>query len=66
MERHVAKMLLEAALSLDKELGSLDTIVSSIADEATRVRFATALGNIMGCVDADFIMPITQEYLDLE
>ena len=66
MDKQIATAILEVVYSLDTELGKLDTLVSQIADEATRARYTHALGDLLGSLTRDFIFPLTDEFPDLD
>lgn len=57
--------MVDAAVSLDKELGNLDTLISRIEDEEERKRYAKALGDLLGSLTRDLLFPIEREYPDL-
>jgi hypothetical protein len=66
LEKVLAKRLLDAALSLDKALGVLDTVISEIPDEPEKRSFAKSLGTIMLDVNEAFIRPVARRYPDLD
>ena len=66
MEKNVATALLNAAVSLNEKLGEMDLIVSSITDPDTKKKYVKALGNIIGGITIDIILPIVGEYPDLD
>ena len=66
MDKQIASAILEIVYSLDTELGKLDTLVSQIADEATRTRYTQALGDLLGSLTKNFIFPLTDEFPDLD
>jgi hypothetical protein len=65
MDREVAISLLDAAISLNKGLGEMDSIVSRMTDLDTKKRYVNALGNIIGDIMSEIISPIVTEYPEL-
>jgi hypothetical protein len=66
MDKELATSILNQAMKINKELGTFDSIVSSIEDEATKKTYAKALGNLIGIVAFYLIAPVVQEYPELE
>jgi len=66
IEKQAAQAILALAYALDQDLGRMDTVISHIADEATRERYSKALGDLIGAIARDFISPITREYPELD
>src|SRR5205823_1601026 len=50
MEKAIAARIMEAALSLGKEINNLDSLVSQLDNAAEKEEFVRALGNIMSIV----------------
>ena len=66
MEKDIAIMVLNAAVSINEKLGEMDLAVSRISDVETKKRCVKALGNIIGGIAFNIISPIIGEYPDLD
>jgi hypothetical protein len=65
MKKDLAALIVDAVVSLDKDLGTLSTLINRIDDEEERKRYAKALGDVMGLLMFDFLLPIEKVYPDL-
>lgn len=65
MKKELAAHIVDAVVSFDKDLGGLDTLIGRIDDPAERKRYAKALGDLMGILMLQFLLPIEAEYPDL-
>jgi hypothetical protein len=65
MDRQLAVGLFEAAMAISRELGNMDTVVSKITDADIKQQYVKALGNLIGGLYADVMVPIINEYPDL-
>jgi hypothetical protein len=66
MNRAHAAQMLKAAINLDRELGAMDAIVSSIEDEQEKKEYVAALGEIMGLIASKFIFRLFREHPELD
>ena len=65
MKKDLAALIVDAVVSLDKDLGTLSTLIGRIDDEEERNRYGKALGDVMGLLFDFFLLPIEREYPDL-
>jgi hypothetical protein len=66
MEKVLATKIMEAALSLGKEIGNLDSLVSQLDNGAEKEEFVQALGNIMSVVTRDVVFRIIRDHPELD
>jgi len=66
VNEEIARRIVEAAVSLDKELGKIDTAIGKISDGQERKEFAKRLGDLIGHVNDWFIRPLVRKYPSLE
>ena len=64
MKKDLAALIVDAVISLDGQIGELDTLISRIDQEEERKRYGKALGDVMGLM-FDFLLPIEREYPEL-
>ena len=64
MKKDLAALIVDAVVSLDGQIGELDTLISRIDEEEERKRYGKALGDVMGLM-FDFLLPIEREYPEL-
>ena len=64
MKKDLAALIVDAVVSLDGQIGELDTLISRIDEEEKRKRYGKALGDLMGLM-FDFLIPIEREYPEL-
>lgn len=58
MDETTARTLLALALSLDRDLGAMLDVVSTIPDPAQRRRFHRAVTDLMGLIARDLVFPL--------
>ena len=66
MQNETAAQILKLALSLEKEVGKLDSEISRLVDPKEREEFVQALGRIMEILTRDFVFRIVREHPDLD
>ncbi|UCE07917.1 MAG: nuclear receptor NHR-99 [bacterium] len=66
MERKIAEKLVEIIIGLDEPLNDAAALVEQIDDEQEKRKLRRGLGEIMGRSFTDLILPIIQEYPDLD
>jgi hypothetical protein len=66
MEKAIAARIMEAALSLGKEINNLDSLVSQLDNAGEKEEFVRALGNIMSIVTRDVMFRIVREHPELD
>jgi len=66
MEKAVAAQMIEIALSLEKDIGELDRLVSQVNDGAEKKQLIEALGKIIGIITKDFVFRIAREHPELD
>ena len=64
MTEEIARQLLMTSIALDAQFGQMDAIVSSLGEDS-RSHYAKALGELVGALNADFIMPIVKAFPNL-
>jgi hypothetical protein len=64
VKKELARKIVDGALSMDKRLGELDTLISSIEDEKQKKEFVQLLGTAIAAA-GDIISRIEREYPDL-
>lgn len=65
MERSTASKIVGSTVSLNDKIGDVDLAISEIIDENEKRQYVTALGNILGIIRKDILLPIFEEYPDL-
>jgi hypothetical protein len=65
MQREAAELVLKSALSLEREVGRLDSQISRLVDPKEKEEFVQALGRIMEILTRDFVFRIVREHPDL-
>ena len=65
MEKDVAISLLTLSKSIDGTIVKLFAEVDKIKDPALRSRFKSAVGDLMGFIDRDLILPIENIFPEL-
>ena len=65
MRRDLAALIVDTVVSLDKGLGTLNTLIGRIDDEQERKRYVKTLGDVLDSLMTDFLRPIEREYPDL-
>jgi hypothetical protein len=66
MEKALAAKIMEAALSLGKEIGNLDSLVSQLDNGAEKEEFVQALGNVMSVLTRDVMFRIIHNHPELD
>lgn len=66
MEKAVAAQMIEVALSLEKDIGELDRLVSQLNDGNEKKELIEALGKIIGIITKDFVFRIAREHPELD
>ena len=66
MEKAIAARMMEAALSLGKEINNLDALVSQLDNGSEREEFVQALGNIMSVLTRDVMFRIIHAHPELD
>ncbi|GIK98174.1 MAG: hypothetical protein BroJett029_23830 [Alphaproteobacteria bacterium] len=64
MRRDLAVLIVDAVISFDNGLGTLDALIGRIEDEEERKRYEKTLGDVLGLM-MDFLLPIERQYPDL-
>lgn len=65
MKKEIAALIVDAVVSLDKELGTLSVLIGRIDDEEERKKYDKAFADVLGLLMFDFLVPIEREYPDL-
>ncbi len=65
MEKGTAKKIIELAVSIDHILGDMFLCVNQIHDEDTKNEFDKSVGDLMGYISRDLILPLVNRYPDL-
>lgn len=65
MQKQAAAQILELALSLEKEVGKLDSRIGQLDDAKEKEEFVRALAGIMEILTRDFVFRIVREHPDL-
>ena len=66
MEKELAAKIMEAALSLGKQIGNLDSLISQLDNDAEKEEFVQALGNVMGILTRDVMFRISRDHPELD
>jgi hypothetical protein len=66
MEKELAAKIMDAALSLGKQIGNLDTLISQLDNDAEKEEFVQALGNVMGILTRDVMFRIIRDHPELD
>ena len=66
MEKAIAAKIMEAALSLGKEIGNLDSLVSQLDNGGEKEEFVQALANIMSVLTRDVMFRIIRDHPELD
>ena len=66
MDRELAVEIFGVAMAVNRELGNMDAVISKIPDAEIKQQYVKALGNLIGGVYADVMVPIIREYPDLD
>jgi hypothetical protein len=66
MEKAIATRIMEAALSLGKEINNLDSLVSQLDNGSEKEEFVQALGNIMSVLTRDVMFRIIHDHPELD
>jgi len=66
MEKVLATKIMEAALSLGKEIGNLDSLVSQLDNGGEKEEFVQALANIMSVLTRDVMFRIIRDHPELD
>lgn len=64
MKKDLAALIVDAVVSLDGQIGELDTLICRIDEDEERRKYGKALGDVMGLM-FDFLLPIEREYPEL-
>lgn len=65
MERRLAAGIIDKLVALDAPINALDALSEQIADPEEKRAFLHALGNLMGQLYIDLMIPILRQYPDL-
>lgn len=66
MEKELAAKIMEAALSLGKQIGNLNSLISQLDNDAEKEEFVQALGNVMGILTGDVMFRIIRDHPELD
>ena len=66
MDKHLAEQLMKKLHSLDEPINDACELVEQIADEHEMRRFRKGLGELMGHIYTDLMIPILRQYPDLD
>lgn len=66
MQKETAELVLKSVLSLEKEVGELDSQISLLVDPKEKQEFVQALGRITEILTRDFVFRIVREHPDLD
>ena len=66
MKKELAEEIIEKTLSLDSELNSIEPIMRQIESEEERKRYLLSLGNLIGLIYTEIMVPIFLEYPELD
>jgi hypothetical protein len=66
MNKDRAKKILNEIKDMDSSFGKLSELVHGISDESERKLYAKRLGDILGRIYTDLMVPIIREYPDLD
>jgi hypothetical protein len=66
MEKAIAAKIMDAALSLGKEIGNLDSLVSQLDNGGEKEEFVQALGNIMSILTRNVMFRIIRDHPELD
>lgn len=66
MEKSVAVKILNAALSIDKELGNLDMAIRGVEDIEEKKALGKKMVDVICLLDQNFITPILKIHPDLD
>jgi hypothetical protein len=62
VKKDLARLIVDAVVSFDSQLGELDTLIGRIEDDDERKRYQKSLGDLMGSLFGDFLHPIERQY----
>jgi hypothetical protein len=66
MQKDLAGKVVQALLATGTKLDDVGSLVAQIDDETERRRFLRSVGETMATLNADLLMPIVQQYPDLD
>ena len=66
MDRNVAELLMSNLLALDEPLNSSATLVNQIPNKEEQKEFRRGIGEIVGRIYTDLMLPIIRQYPDLD
>ena len=66
MDRNVAESLMSNLLALDEPLNSSATLVNQIPNKEEQKEFRRGIGEIVGRIYTDLMLPIIRQYPDLD
>lgn len=66
MDKARAKLILDQIKSMDGSFGKLSEFVHGISNEEERKSYAKQLGDIMGRMYTEIMIPIIRQYPDLD
>ena len=66
MDKNLAEQLMNKLHSLDAPINDAVELVEQIPDEDERKRFRKGLGEMMGHIYTDLMIPILRQYPDLD
>ena len=66
MEKAVAARIMEAALSMGKEINKLDSIVSELGSGREKEELVQALSNIMSVLTRQIVFRIVRDHPELD
>ncbi len=66
MDRAIGERLMERLLALTAPLNDAVALIEQIGDERQRLELRRGIGEVMGRVYTDLMVPIIREYPDLD
>jgi Flp pilus assembly protein CpaB len=65
LERKIASQIVDATMTLNEQIGSIDLAIRSISDEQEKRQYAAALGNLLRVIREDILLKIFKDHPDL-
>ena len=66
MDRNVGELLMSNLLAFDEPLNSSATLVNQIPNKEEQKEFRRGIGEIVGRIYTDLMLPIIRQYPDLD
>ena len=66
MQRNLAEKLINESMRIGDHLNTISEVVSQIDDMEERRKFARPLGELMGLIYTELMLPIIKDYPDLD